>query len=309
MRTLSALTSMIKTNKTGPLFKVLTVLFVVFLQVGTARAEMAFDFVSLAELNQEAAVTWNSLVKTKGVARTEQALRENPPTEVQMLGQQLTQFLQTSQVEFEALKQMGLSGKIENLMGAKMHPLLRHMLINSVMLDLHQVVVLTKPGIFSFNNHAARVAKVYYYAFPSKQIHGGQLFPVTKEQMEDLPDLPDLPKLMVLARTSALAALLLQVSESKNCSQIVDLAWALQARAQVMATSVGFSSTSLLRNADGLAMNEFVDCFRKNLETKMKSTEMSDWQNLDPYATGAGGQKYSEKQLMQMAAGLLGQDL
>ena len=305
MRTLASLTSLLKTNKTGPLFKVLTVLFIL-IQIPLARAESAaFDYVTLAELNQQAHVLWNHMVQRHGPARAAQTLRTNPPVEVRQLGQSLHQFLLSSHVHFESLKNFGDKRQIETSMGVKMTPLLRVLLLNSVALDLNEVVDETKPFILSPHSHRGNLVKLYNFAFPR-----GVLF---RPKAEDLSHL-DLSKLMVLARTSALAALLLSGTAQLQCSELIDLGWTIQVYKQIGSQAAGFSETPLLVEAASVS-RDYYDCVISYSDARINELAasgkivqaMTDG-SMDKELDGVGGEIFTKKQILNIAARLLGQE-
>ena len=278
------------------------IILLVMIQISIAKAEApAFDFVSFAELNTQAELTWNHLVKSKGPANAVKDLRESPPGGIQELGQQLQQFLMSSQVHFESLRNTVNQKQIESTMGAKLHPLLRHLLINALLLDIARVEESTKPGFFSGKSHEAHIVRVYYYAFQKP----GQMYPVSDEQMQRRYA-NVMPQLMILARTSALASLLLSVSDVSKCSDILDLGWALQAREEIFRTGIGLRSTPLLAETSGLAMNDLATCFHQRYEAKKIEVQKTGrLDELQSFGNGLG-EVFSKKQLTQMAAQLLG---
>jgi hypothetical protein len=308
MRTLASLTGLLKTNKTGPLFKVLTVLFIL-IQIPLAHAQSAaFDYVTLAELNQQANLTWKQVVQQKGPTQASQSLVEIPSPEIVALGQQVRQYLMSSQAQFESLTQISDFATIEKEMGAKMHPLLRVLLVNSVMLDLYKVVKETKPGFFSPGSHRANIMKLYDTAFPWH----GQFDRIQASDGEKL----GLTDLMILARTSALGVYLLRVSKLE-CSQVIDLSWGFQVAKQIYETSVGFSENVLLAKALGGVYGDSGYCSAKLIASKVESIKsdrdrynfMKSGDQERLIQSGGTGVVLSPKQLAQIAAQLFGESL
>lgn len=256
-----------------------------------------FDYVTFSELNQQSARIWSSLLQKKGRTNAVESLKSSAlPSEVRTLAQQLRQFLISSQVHFEQLRASVNKGEVTSLLGGPMDPLLRHLLTNSVLLDIAVIVDETKPGLFSPDSHRQRLIDLYARSFESTDP-----FANVRHKLKMSGPNP-YEHLTVRVRSTALAGLLLDVSQDKDCDD-VSLSWLVQARRYIISFSVGPDSTEIFNGRPIASLNDTIKCAHDYVLAEIKK---QNYRVMEKTAS-LGETEYSNKELIKMARNLFGE--
>ncbi|MFS4457775.1 hypothetical protein [Bdellovibrio sp. HCB2-146] len=266
--------------------------------LGLAQSN-SFDSVSFRELNEQSAQVWTALVQQKGTKAAAESLKSEKTLSpnVRALAQQLRQFLISSQVHFEQLRANVNNGEVTSLLGAPMHQLLRHLLMNSVLLDIAVIVNETKPGFFSPDSHRQRIIDLYARSFESTDP-----FANIRHKLKMSGPNP-YEHLTVPVRSTALAGLLLDASQGGDCADIVSLSWLVQARRYIISFSVGPDSTEIFKGRPIASLNDTIECAHDYVLAEIKK---QNYRVMEKTAS-LGETEYSNKELIKMARNLFGE--
>lgn len=279
--------------------KYLLTLLLIFSSLSSNAQTSSFDHVTLQELNRESALIWSQLLHSKGAKAAAESLKSKNtlPSEVRALAQRLRQFMISSQVHFEHLSTAVGRGEVKSILGGHMDPLLRHLLVNSLLLDLAVIIDETKPGFLSPDSHRQRVIELYARSFKSAD-------PVTSiRQMLKMTGPNPYEHLTERVRNTALAGLFLYDSEVTDCADVVSLSWIIQARKYIISVSVGPDSTTLFDGKYVGSLNDVTECARDFILTAIKNKNYHVMEK----TSSLGDVEYSGKELIKMARNLFGE--